>query len=125
MKILLPFFFLLLSATVFAQVKQYAAGAYAENGRLISLTNLQDLSDCPTKNVAGKVKKIKVNGDTASFRLGGRDEKINVEVDLSRLDSRERRVVFLDMIRSRYNLRVAGYVCTEDGPINAFSLYRE
>ncbi len=115
----------LFSAPAFGQTSDLASATYANNGKLITLTNILGLSDCPTKNVTGKAKKIKVRGNIATFRLGGRDEKINIEVNLNRLAPAERRVVLLDMIRSRYFLRVAGYACTPDGVISAFSIYRE
>lgn len=125
MKKLLPVILALLAVSTFPQTSDLAASTYANNGKLISLTNILGLSDCPTKNVVGKVKKIKIRGNFATFRLGGRDEKINIEVNLDRLSAADRRVVFLDMIRSRYILRVAGYSCNPDGIIAAFSLYRE
>lgn len=115
---------ILLTVSAFGQTSDIAAGAYAENGKLISLTNLLGLSDCPSRNVIGKVKKIKVTGNVAAFRLGARGGP-NIEVNLERLSPEDRRVVFRDMIRDRYNLRVAGYSCNADGIISAFSLYRE
>ena len=111
--------------SAFGQDQGFAAATYAENGKLLTLTNLQGLSECPTKNVVGKVKKIKINGNTAAFRLGSRNDNINIEVNLGRLAPRERGVVLLHMIRDRYNLRVAGYACEEGGVISAFSLYRQ
>jgi len=124
MKKFLSLIFVLLTASAFGQTSDFAAGTYAENGKLISLTNITGLSDCPIKNVAGKVKKIKVRGNLATFRLGTRSEKINIEVNLDRLSVADKRVVFSDMIRSRYPLRVAGYSCNPDGIISAFSLDR-
>ena len=125
MKILLPLIFALLTVSALGQDQGFAAATYAENGKLLTLTNLQGLRDCPTKNVVGRVKKIKVNGNVAAFRLGHRDDNINIEVNLGTLAPRERRVVMLQMIRSRYTLRVAGYACEEGGVISAFSLYRQ
>lgn len=125
MKYLLPLLLLLLMISASGQTSDLAAGAYAENGKLIGLTNILGLSNCPTKNVVGKVKKIKVRGNIAAFRLGSRRDNINIEVNLDRLAPDEKKVVFSDMIRDRYMLRVAGYSCNADGIISAFSLYRE
>jgi hypothetical protein len=125
MKKLLPLILALLTAPAFGQEQGYAAATYAENGKLLTLTNLQGLSDCPTKIAVGKVKKIKIKDNVAAFRLGSRDDNINIEVNLDRLAPREKRVVFLQMIRDRYLLRVAGYACEEGGAISAFSLYRQ
>ncbi len=124
MKIFLSIILTLLTVSALSQTSDRASGIYAENGKLISLTNMAGLSDCPVRNVSGKVKKIKVRGNLATFRLGSRSEKINIEVNLDRLSDADRRVVFLDMIRSRYPLRVAGYSCNPDGIISAFSLDR-
>jgi len=125
MKKLLPLIFALLTVSTFGQDQGFAGATYAENGKLLTLTDLQGLSDCPTKNVVGKVKKIKIKDNMAAFCLGDRDENINIEVKLDRIAPRERRVVFLQMIRDRYTLRVAGYACDGSGVISAFSLYRQ
>ena len=124
MKKFLPIILALLTVSAFGQTSDLAVGTYAENGKLISLTNIAGLSDCPARNVSGKVKKIKIRGNLATFRLGSRSEKINIEVNLDRLSDADRRVIFSDMIRSRYLLRVAGYSCNPDSIISAFSLDR-
>jgi hypothetical protein len=47
------------SLTAFGQKKDTAVGTYAENGKLISITNLTGLSDCSPASVSGKVGKVK------------------------------------------------------------------
>ena len=111
---------------VFSQTTGYATPTYSKGGKLIALTDIQGLSDCSTKTVSGRVKKSQreKGSSIVRFRLGPRGGPI-VELDTNRLGETERRVVFLQMVRARYYLRVAAYACTPDGPLSPFSMYRE
>lgn len=124
MKKLLPLILILFSVSAFPQTSDLAVGAYSVNGKLISLTNILGLSDCPTRNVAGKAKNIEVNGHLATFRLGKKRENINIEVDLDRISAADRNTMFRHLVTKSNPLRVAGYSCNQDGIISAFSIDR-
>ena len=141
MKKVLSLILLLLAASAFGQAS-LATATRAKNGKLISLTNIQGLSDCETKNFVGEVRKIEVDGNLVHFQLwqpqkdAGTIEKVKekitgrkkikekqrIEVDLNRIASADRAVIFKDMIRKSFTLRVAGYSCTQDDVVSAFSI---
>lgn len=123
MKLIFPLL-LALTISAFGQSAPFATPAYSKSGKLIALTDIQGLKDCPTKNLSGRVKKIKKEGAIVRFRLGARGGP-EVELDLDRLADSEKRVVLLQMVRARYFVRVAAYACTPDGPLSPFSIYRE
>jgi len=132
---------LLLASSVFSQTSTFATATRARNGKLISLTNIQGLKDCEIKNFAGEVRKIEVDGNLVNFQLWqpqkseGAMEKIKekvtgqkkikdrqkIEVDLNRIAPSDRAVIFNDLIRKSFTLRVAGYACTDEAA-SAFSI---
>ncbi len=124
MRVFLSLIIFLASIPTIAQTAGLASPTYSKSGKLIALTDIQGLSECPMKNVSGRVKKIDKEGSKVSFRIGPRGGPI-VEMDTNRLADAEKRVVFRDMIRARYYVRVAAYVCKEDAPLSPFSIYRE
>ncbi len=124
MKKFLPLVFVLLAVSAFGQTSELATGTYAESGRLISLTNLSGLSDCESANVIGKITKVKVRGGLVSFRVRAKDEKKTVEFRLDWLSSRERAVVFFDLVKGAVTVRVSGYSCGSRSVISAFSIDR-
>lgn len=124
MKFLLSVAFLFVALPVFGQVSGSATSTYARNGKLIGLTNLSGLNDCSVKNAAGRVKKVKVNGNVAKFRLRSKEETQNIEVNLAALSESDRASMFKDLVRSGYPIRVGGYTCSDDADITAFSIDR-
>lgn len=124
MKKLLPLIFVLFAVSIFGQNPDLATGTYAESGRLISLTNLSGLSDCESANVVGKISKVKVRGGLVTFRVKAKGEKKTVEFRLDRLSTRERTVVFFDLVKGAVTVRVSGYSCGTTGIISAFSIDR-
>jgi hypothetical protein len=125
MKILLLPALITLSLTVLGQKTELARGTYAENGKLISVTNLSALSDCAVQNGEGRVKSIKVEGSRAFVRLEDKEKKIgfDFEIPLERLDRDERDAIFRDLVKKKYPLRIAGYSCDSKTAI-AFSVDR-
>ena len=123
MKKLLPLI-LLLTVSAFGQTLDVAVGGYAVNGKLISLTNLSGLSDCASKSVMGKLKKVKIRKNIAYLRLHDEDGNKNVEFHLERLSASDRAIVFLHLVRTGLVLRISGYSCTPDAAITPFSIYR-
>ena len=125
MKKLLPLLLLVFSVSVFAQKSpDPAIGSYAENGRLISLTNLTGLSDCPAMSVTGKVTKLKVRKGVATIRVKADGEKRTIQVPLERLTASDRLIIFHELVTSKTKLRIAGYSCGTDGIMTAFSIDR-
>ncbi|MGB7208049.1 MAG: hypothetical protein WBD27_05255 [Pyrinomonadaceae bacterium] len=124
MKKILPLILTLLAVSAFGQTPDLATGTYAESGRLISLTNLSGLSDCESANVVGKISKVKLRGGQVSFRVKSKGEKKTVEFRLDRLSTRERTVVFLDLVNGAVTVRISGYSCGLTGIISAFSIDR-
>lgn len=142
MKKLFPFVLLFLAAPCFAQSTTVATSTRAKNGKLVSLSNIQGLSDCETKNFTGEVRNIDLDGDIVRFELWdpkedegtfekiketikGRKnikEKQKIELNLDHLAPVDRAVIFHDMIRKSFTLRAAGYACKPDGVVSAFSL---
>lgn len=142
MKKLFLLIFTILTVSAYGQTSNVATSTRATNGKLISLTNIVGLSDCQTKNFVGEVRKIKVEGNFLHFQLWepvkGENvldkvkEKIKgrkkiaatqkIEVDLNRIAAADRAVLFHDMIRKSFTVRVAGYSCASSDVLSAFSL---
>jgi len=114
----------LFSVTAYGQKKDTAVGTYAENGKLISITNLTGLSDCSAVSVSGKVGKVKTDGGLARVNIKSGKSNESVEVPLDRLAPDERAVIFKQLLRKSLNIRIAGYRCEADGPFKAFSIDR-
>ena len=111
--------------TAFGQATERARGTYAENGKLISLTNLSALSDCTLQNGVGKVKSVKVEDGRAIVRLEDKKKKegFDFEIPLERLERDEREAIFRDLVKKKYPLRIAGYSCDSKTAV-AFSVDR-
>jgi hypothetical protein len=124
MKKLLPLIIVIFAFSTFGQTPDLATGTYAESGRLISLTNLSGLSDCESSNVVGKISKVKLRAGLVSFRVKAKGEKKSVDFRLDRLSTRERTVVFLDLVKGAVTVRISGYSCGLTGIISAFSIDR-
>ncbi len=125
MKKFIPGLALILSLSAFGQKADVAIGTYAENGKLISVTNLSALSDCTARSAEGKVSSVRVEGDRARVRL--RNKKVDtadVNIPLERLARDEREAIFHDLVKKQIILRVAGYSCEPDAGILAFSIDR-
>ena len=142
MKKVVPLVLALLAGSVFSQTSTLATATRARNGKLISLTNIQGLRDCETENFVGEVRKIGVEGNLVHFQLWqpqkgeGTMEKIKekvtgkkkiketqkIEIDLNWIAPMDRAVIFNDLIRKSFTLRVAGYACTSDEVVSAFSI---
>jgi len=124
MKNLLPFILILSTISAFGQAAQVASTTRASNGQVISLTNILGLSDCPTRILVGKVKDVKVDGSVARFGLNSKKETKDVEVRLDRVGAEDRAVLFKDLIKKGFILRVAGYACGSSDKISAFTVDR-
>lgn len=124
MRYLAFFLFVLLSLTAYGQKKDTAVGTYAENGKLISITNLTGLSDCGPVSVSGKVGKVKTDGGVARVSVKSDKSSETVEIPLDRLAPDERSVIFKQLLRKSLKIRVAGYRCEPDGAFKAFSIDR-
>ena len=113
-----------LYVSVPGQKADQATATYSKNGRIIGVTNLSGLSDCSSKSSIGTVSKVTVDGDTARVHL--RDKKMNTEVDvpLIRVAADDRKVIFRNFLSKKIRLRVAGYACTPETSIMAFSVDR-
>jgi len=72
----------------------------------------------------GKVTSVDVNGGVARFQLQEKKESNDVEISLDRLSADDRGVIFKQLVRKKIKLRVAGYSCTPDAAISAFSIDR-
>lgn len=112
------------SLTAFGQKKETAVGTYAENGKLISITNLNGLSDCSPVSVSGKVGKVKAETTVARVTIKSGKSSETVEIPLDRLAPDERSVIFKQLLRKSLQIRVAGYRCEPDGAFKAFSIDR-
>ena len=124
MKILLPLILILAAISAFGQGSQVASTTRASNGQVISLTNMLGLSDCPTRILVGKVKDVAVNGNVARVGLRSNKEPVNVEVLLDRVVADDRAVLFKDLIKKGFILRIAGYACGSSDKISAFTVDR-
>jgi hypothetical protein len=114
----------LLSASAPAQKSDLAIATYSKNGRIIGVTNLSGLSDCPAKSALGKVSSVKLDGDLARVSLREAKVDADVEIPLNRLSADDRAVIFRNFVSKKVKLRVAGYACTHDAAIVAFSVDR-
>jgi hypothetical protein len=123
MKPLLLFIFFILSSSTLAQ-KESAIGRYAENGNLISLTNLTGLSDCTPANVVGKIDKVKVEESLGHVNVRSEDTESEISVPLDRLKPEDRSAIFKQLLRKKAKVRIAGYRCKTEDPITAFSIDR-
>ena len=111
-------------AVVSAQKADSAIATYSKNGRIVAVTNLSGLSDCPARSAVGKVSKIDVEGDVARVRLREAKVDADVEIPLNTLASDDRKVIFRNFLSKKIKLRVAGYACTPEAAITAFSVDR-
>jgi hypothetical protein len=113
-----------LSCLVSGQKADQAVATYSKNGRIVGVTNLSGLSDCPSRSSFGTVSKVQVDGDIARVNL--RDKKVDTEVDipLGRVASDDRKVIFRNFLSKKVKLRVAGYACKPEDSMIAFSVDR-
>lgn len=124
MKILLPLIVMICVFSAFGQSSEVASTTRASNGQIISLTNILGLSDCPTRSFVGKVKGVKVDGGVARVGLSSKKEARDIEVQLDRVVADDRAVLFKDLIKKGFILRVAGYACGSSDKISAFTIDR-
>jgi len=132
MKGLLPFVLLTFAASAHAQAGNFATATRAVNNKLISITNIIGLSDCPSTEFSGKVKKIKREPDALHFQLWNKikegeksvKEMRNVDIRLQRIAPADRPSLERELIRSGLVLRVSGYACNSGGVILAVSVDR-
>ena len=124
MKQLVFFIFLFFSASAFSQTKETAVGRYAENGNLISISNLTGLSDCTPASVMGKIGTVKVDETVGHANIKADESEVGVAVPLDRLKSEDRSAIFKQLVRKKAKVRIAGYRCKPEEPITAFSIDR-
>ncbi|MEP6788273.1 MAG: hypothetical protein ABJB40_07575 [Acidobacteriota bacterium] len=124
MKILLPFIVMICAFSAFGQSSEVAGTTRASNGQIISLTNILALSDCPSRSFVGKVKGVKVDGRVARFGLSSKKETKDIEVHLDRVIAEDKAVLFKDLLKKGFVLRVAGYACGSSDKISAFTIDR-
>lgn len=125
MKKLFPFIILLVTASSFAQTTERAVVTYSVNYKLIGLSNLLGLNECPVKSIVGRIRKFEKNADSVTVSLKV-DKKTTTEVTvpLGRVAEENRDDVFDHLITKNNTIRVSGYACTEDAPFSAFSVDR-
>lgn len=121
---LLPLLIVVFAFSGFAQTTERAVVTYSVNYKLIGLSNLMGLSDCPVKSMVGRIRKFEVNGDTASVSLKVDKKSSEVMIPLARIAEEHRDDVFDHLITKNNTIRVSGYLCTEDAPFSAFSVDR-
>lgn len=124
MKVLILVVFAVFTSTGFGQTTKQATAIYASNGTMVGISDLVGLSDCKSQNVAGKLRKLKIVGDTATFHVKKKHQDAEVTVDLSRLATADRTMAIRDLIRKSNPIRVAGYTCGDEEVITAFSVER-
>jgi hypothetical protein len=132
MKGLLPFLLLAFAASAYAQSGNFATATRAVNNKLIGITNIIGLSDCPSTEFSGTVKKIKQEPDALHFRLWNKvkngkksvKEIRNVDIRLERIAPADRPALSKELIKRGFVLRVSGYDCNSGGVILAFSVDR-
>jgi hypothetical protein len=109
---------------VSGQKADQAVATYTKTGRIIGVTNLSGLSDCPSKSSFGTVSRVTVDGDVARVNL--RDKKVDTEVHipLGRVATDDRKAIFRNFLSKKIKLRVAGYTCTPEASMTAFSVDR-
>jgi len=91
---------------------------------MIGVTNLSGLSDCQTRSARGTASKVKVDGDIARVTLKEKKISSDVEIPLNRLSPEDRNAIFKKFVSKKAKLRVAGYSCTSEATIVAFSVDR-
>ena len=111
-------------AVVSGQTADSAIATYSKNGRIIGVTNLSGLSACPSRSAVGKVSSVDVKGDVARVRLREAKSDSDVEIPLGRLSVDDRKAIFRHFVSKKARLRVAGYSCSPDVAITAFSVDR-
>ena len=124
--------FVVSSAAIYGQSQEMATATRAVNNKLIGLSNIMGLTDCPVSEFAGKVKKVKQYADTLHFRLESKvhkgDEKIEesreVDIRLARVAPGDRSALVRQLVRKGLVLRVSGYTCGARDAITAFSVNR-
>ena len=116
---------LLFSISIIGQTSEYATSAYARNGVLISLTNLSPLTECAVQSSAGKIRAVKVDGDTAVLEVGRKRAAKTIAVKLGSIKDADRANLFKDLFRKGLPVRVSGYACGEDEALRAISVDRD
>ena len=124
MKLLICLILLVFTVSAHGQKADLAIPTYTKNDKLIRLTNLSGLSDCSTRTIMGKVTGVDVNGEIAQVSLREKKESNKFEVPLDRLSADIRGVIFKQLLKKKIRLRVAGYSCSVESPIAAFSIDR-
>jgi len=132
MKGFLPFAVLAFALSAYGQVSNFATATRAVNNKMISITNIIGLSDCPMSEFSGKVKKVKQEPDALHFQLWNKvkdgDETVKemrkVDIRMERIAPTDRTAVARELVKSGYTLRVAGYACRSEGVLSAFSVDR-
>jgi hypothetical protein len=123
---LFPLLVLALAGFAFSQTSERAVATYSVNDKLIGLSNLYGgLSDCSVRSVAGKVKDIERQGNTAEITIKvDKKTSVKVFVPLDRVADADKRSVFRHLITKKNMIRVSGYACNPDEPFSAFSVDR-
>ena len=102
----------------------FAKGTYARNGILISLTNLAPLSACSIIGMKGIVKSVKFEDNTVVFELKEKKKRESFQFSLDNLGEIEKKNLRKGFMRKGIPLRVSGYACIEDDPVQAISIDR-
>ena len=125
MKSLVLSIFLILTFCAVSRSQDVAAGSYAANGTMIGITNLTGFSDCSAASATGKIVKIKVGTDYAIVDIDVEQlEEQRVRIPLERVKSEDRPVLFKQLLKKGFKVRVSGYRCTADCAITVFSVDR-
>ena len=124
MKLLLALMIFLSCPAVAQTDGTIAKGTYARNGVLISLTNLAPLSSCSIIGMKGLVKSVKFEGNMVVFELKEKKKRESFQFSLDNLDETEKKSLHKGFMRKGIPLRVSGYACTEDDPVQAISIDR-
>jgi hypothetical protein len=121
---LLPGLMLIFSISAFSQKADLASARFAENGKMIGVTNLSALSDCRARGAEGSVANVKAEGDRVQVRLRHKKENTEIVVPLERLSDENRKAMLRELLKKKNVLRVVGYVCESENAILAFSIDR-
>ena len=124
MRTLLCVIVIAVCVSAYGQKTDSAIATYSKNGRVIAVTNLSGLSNCPARSAVGKVSKVQVEGDVARVTLREAKADEDVEIPLNRLSTDDRKAIFRHFVSKKARLRVAGYACTPDAAMTAFSVDR-
>ena len=124
MKLIVLLIFLGSAMATHSQTKDTAVGRYAENGNLISISNLTGLSECTPASVMGKIGKVKVEESLGHASIKSDESDVDVGVPLDRLKPEDRSAIFKQLVRKKAKVRIAGYRCKPEEPITAFSIDR-